>query len=421
MGAPAVVNLAVFSCWSVTVVAVLVQYLRRGSWKLREDEDAKWLALARKARGTNDVACIVPLGRRDYVLGASAQVDVERVFGERGASAEIAALRKLCEKRRRPALVETAYVVSRSKEYRTGLACREFLLASEFFTRSTRLVFFSESEGCSKKVTLGELLPHSRADWTSKDFAVYARLAQEPIATQFSTLRREHRDLAFRCYEAAAQTVVTNGSEGLLRFGAAVLFDDGSLKSAQQWHTPLLDPVFAVAPFLERRRKSRFVVLCVVDSWGVAHAPFALGRSILLDLGIAHKTFVCLHDDGLRVRLVPALDLVPHTPLLGKNDDGGGGDVTRVVVDTSSSFPVLRKRVRALPKKGTSPLARSPSTDLPRCAKTTKRGLPPRAPSKSFPAPELRSSSVVITASWIAAAADGDRDSSDDAVAVAQQ
>ena len=286
-----VVSVTTQVLWGVTAMALALQWMRN---RAKRQEDAWWLDLAESKRGAKRVACVIPVGS-SYVIGTSC--DAER--STCSDDAERVALGK-CEK-----TIKVIYVSSLDSDYSPKLETVEALLGSPLTTRETRI------QTKSQNATLDELLPYSHADWTPRDFEKRGQDVKE-IPKPFALLTGKARDLAFRCYEAASiKCCVTDD----VRFGVAVLFDDGTMKSCHQWihGRTRVDPVALIAPALEK--PSRFLILAVVDNYGVAHAPFALARAILADFRILHKTVVCVHDDNdFHLRLVPATDLLFDPP-----------------------------------------------------------------------------------------------------------
>ena len=101
-----------------------------------------------------------------------------------------------------------------------------------------------------------------------------------------------------------------------MRYGAAVVFGDGSVATARQFkaleYGCTLDPVGQLATAVADRDAAP-VALALVDQLGVAHAPFAAGRAFLCEHGHG-SVEVVFHDDRGGIGTCPASDLAPAPP-----------------------------------------------------------------------------------------------------------
>jgi len=105
-----------------------------------------------------------------------------------------------------------------------------------------------------------------------------------------------------------------------IKYGACVVFDDGSTASASQKkaleYGCSLDAVCQLCEAIDERRNTdgrQPVVLCMADQFGVAHAPFAPARAFLVEHGFSDAK-ILFHDEHAVLRTVRAGELLPAIP-----------------------------------------------------------------------------------------------------------
>lgn len=319
-------------CLSLCVFAfggalLCARVLRR---KRRPHSDLYWLRLAEKARVARRwppsqsafrVVCVLPLpdgavyGFNDEAWNLPAAICAER-----------AAFLQLAN-RNDELTIDSVYIVCDAKTPITsGTLCREYMYSSRFTRPETRIVtasFGRDGTVATLEATLAELWP-----WPSP----YARLS----ASQQCTLGRRlaallappSDDLARQCYDAARAACRDDDKSDLhpIRYGAAAVFRDGSTRASRQWkaleYGASLDPIGLLAPALEAERcnGNPALIVAMVDDFGVAHAPFARGRALLVEHGFARVAVIC-HRVSLRSGdlsaepvMVPASELTPLVP-----------------------------------------------------------------------------------------------------------
>ncbi|KAH8070718.1 hypothetical protein JL720_11723 [Aureococcus anophagefferens] len=146
-----------------------------------------------------------------------------------------------------PTEVACVYIVcDASRPITPGLLCREFMYSSPFCEPATRVVTASPGLRVRIETSLAELLPRA---------SPYARLnAREQKEWALSrTLEVPTGGPARRAYDAALGAAKGDGRDDLhpVRYGAAVVFCDGSVATARQFkaleYGCTLDPVGQLA------------------------------------------------------------------------------------------------------------------------------------------------------------------------------
>eukprot|EP00966_Prymnesium_polylepis_P138061 3189959-Prymnesium_polylepis.1 len=99
-------------------------------------------------------------------------------------------------------------------------------------------------------------------------------------------------------------------------FGAAVVFADGSKATSWQKkaleYSCSLDAVCQLAQAIETSA-SKPAVLCMVDQYGVCHAPFAPARAYLVEHGFSDVRLL-VHDTEGGFHTPTADELMPTLP-----------------------------------------------------------------------------------------------------------
>jgi cytidine deaminase len=210
-----------------------------------------------------------------------------------------------------------------------GMLCREFMLAHPACEPDTKVAACGADGSTIYRTTLGELLPHAspytrlnRGEQVAFGEAATAALERPPPDTPQG-----------KAYHAASAACAGDARDELhpVRYGAAIVFSDGSTHSVSQLkaleYGCTLDPVGLLAPGIQAKVKAgvRPTVVALVDQWGVAHAPFAPGRAYLSEYGCGDVQVV-VHDfagpGGGTLSTPLAATLAPSPPAF---DTFGGG------------------------------------------------------------------------------------------------
>lgn len=208
-----------------------------------------------------------------------------------------------------------------------GALCREYMLSSPWTTSTTRIIM----EGRRRKSTrmersLADLYPFA---------SVYTRRRREAQAEEGA--RRAERVAPSNShlssppntddYESAALRGAVSASAGdsrmdlhPIKYGACVVFDDGSTACASQKkaleYGCSLDAICQLCQAIDERRNTdgrQPAVLCMADQFGLAHAPFAPARAFLVEHGFSDAK-ILFHDENTRLRSVKAGELLPAIP-----------------------------------------------------------------------------------------------------------
>lgn len=304
-----------------------LRFLRR---KRRPNNDLYWLQLAEQARlarrwppsqSAFRVVCVLPVPEGViYGFNDEAWNLPAAICAERAAFLQLAS-------RNDELTIDSVYIVCDAKTPITsGTLCREYMYSSRFTRPETRIV--TASFGCNGSVatleaTLAELWP-----WPSP----YARLSasqQYRLGQRLAALLAPPRDsLGRQCYDAARAACRDDDKSDLhpIRYGAAAVFRDGSTHASRQWkaleYGASLDPIGLLAPVLEseRRNGNPALIVAMVDDFGIAHAPFARGRALLVEHGFAQVAVICHRvslqrgDLSAEPVMVPASELTPFVP-----------------------------------------------------------------------------------------------------------
>jgi cytidine deaminase len=317
--------------------------------------------------------------------------------------AERAALVQL-RRLREPKIMKVVVVTDSAVPIAPGLLCREFLsshcapdtpivIANNFApaTPAGAAVDGSAAPGPIMVVkALKDIFPYPYAYRTVRrglqaryamDFCTVIRAAAESGAGSAiepdAQSAPEASDDAARARERAREEAlvelakeVAAGSNGAqlqllhpLQFGAACLFDDGSVETAHMLkgleYGCTVDPVSLLIREMCLRRDSNMihahrtgaaggaaamaaqyrsaaapVCLAMVDQFGVAHAPFAPARALLVEHGFEDCSVLYHSDSGALLRL-SASELAPNRAI---TEDGGGDNGTRSLL-CSDFFP----------------------------------------------------------------------------------
>ncbi|DBA00317.1 TPA: hypothetical protein N0F65_001512 [Lagenidium giganteum] len=254
--------------------------------------------------------------------------------------------------------VRKVYIVSDADVCLTpGTLCREFLSSSAYFTRSTP--FISRATKCKPCITtLEELYPFpnvydrvKRDDVLqyAQDFCDRAVAHQhgacEPavnpgcehsafVAQQLQLMSVDEQKL----YLAALAATVNDKRDDLypVRYAAAVLFRDGSIRVSWQHKTleygSSLDAISKLIPFIEEKHAPNLVVkhtedanaadainasepllIAQVDQFGILHAPFARVRAYFFEFDFK-DLHVLVHDRLGQLNRVNMGMLVSESP-----------------------------------------------------------------------------------------------------------
>ncbi|CAE7619802.1 gltB, partial [Symbiodinium pilosum] len=125
---------------------------------------------------------------------------------------------------------------------------------------------------------------------------------------------------------AAAGLAATQGKQTTiypLVFAAAVGFEDGAICSAAELkgieYGCTVDAVSLLLPELVRARKEGQpppAAIVQVDNYGLAHAPFAAARSLLIEHGFGDVLLIAHSDEAKWTEPLPAKEALPHANFL---------------------------------------------------------------------------------------------------------
>ncbi|CAJ1415503.1 unnamed protein product [Effrenium voratum] len=203
-----------------------------------------------------------------------------------------------------------------------GPLCREFLTA--VCDPSVEIVATGAGgSGTPAPVAvaaLGELLPLP---------SLYRKCGQEAAGTQAQRLslkaevpqeeemKKAYQEALQLAQKQEAQTVVYP-----LVFAAAVCFEDGTVATASELkgieYGCTVDAVSLLMPELIRARAKQLAakVVVQVDNHGLAHAPFAGARSLLVEHGFGHVLMAAHGDEGQWLKPISAKESLPKMQIL---------------------------------------------------------------------------------------------------------
>jgi cytidine deaminase len=246
--------------------------------------------------------------------------------------------------------IYNVYIVSDAETCLTpGTLCREFLSSSPYFSDETPFIF--RARNCSPcTTTLKHLYPfpsiYSRiARRDIIDFAKRFRLnsiQKSQINNWSLTQELEKKSLSsssfknfivselnpieVRVYKTALEVTKYDCRDDLfpIRYGAAVLFEDGEIRAAWQHKTleygSSLDAVSKLIPFIEEKQlKSPLCsgpqLILGVDQFGILHAPVGRARAYFAEFDHHHKLQFIIHDAQGKLCRVQAKNLVFDSPI----------------------------------------------------------------------------------------------------------
>lgn len=219
-----------------------------------------------------------------------------------------------------------------------GLLCREYLMSNAVF--STPIVLGNCDGTIIQEIELGQLYPYPsiyRCIHRSKLTNFGLNFASKCIS------HKDHSNMAIcAIFDAASACNNFDRLDSLhpLRYSAAVRYADGSIQCAWMMkgveYGCSLDPISQLVSSMERQRHGNGqgtglglvlgvgsagvwddVYMVMVDQYGIAHAPFAQARALLVEHGYGAVKVVIHEEADGGLAIVAAKDLVP---------DGDGGD-----------------------------------------------------------------------------------------------
>lgn len=215
--------------------------------------------------------------------------------------------------------VVAVYITSDAPHALTpGALCREYMYSSPWTTPSMPIHMEGEDGPPSRQSgTLAQLWPLA-SPYTQLDRAGQVSSGR---ALQGKIAGALHADLVTEealVYRAAAAACTADGRTDVhpVSYGAAVLFADGNVAAASQVKATeygcSLDALCQLAPAVASAQ-SRPKLFCMVDHFGVLHAPFSAARAYLIEHGHGEAT-VLVHDELGTLHRPRACELMPSTP-----------------------------------------------------------------------------------------------------------
>lgn len=268
-------------------------------------------------------------GSRQYVIGTN---DEPGGFIGGSICAERAALVQL---RFLPnaKVIKIVIVTDNEKPISPGMLCREFMAGHSSISWDAPIVLAGTERSSDAgynitKTTLRQLYPYP---------SPYARLTASQANDFGSSFKETEREKRTSLSESVVESLMSSACKSSLKdtltnlhpiqFGAAVLFENGTIEVAHQQkaleYGASLDAVSQLVPHIDQSL-ARPVALVQVDSFGIAHAPFAPARAFLSEHGYGDCR-VLIHsynqDDSPsnldQIVDVPASDLAPDAPDMG--------------------------------------------------------------------------------------------------------
>jgi len=205
-----------------------------------------------------------------------------------------------------------------------GVLCREYLMSSA--DPNTVIVMGNCDSSIVRETTLSYLFPfpYLYRYWHRKSVISNANIFSNQIKTRIKDYGNVHVETLF---DEAMKCNKNDKFDSLhpVRFSAAVMFSDGTVRTAWQMkgleYGCTIDPVTQLIRDMEFYRISTedehsedngvlVDYLLMIDQWGICHAPFAQARGLLNEHGFKYVKCV-IHDDLGDVHIVPVSSLVP--------------------------------------------------------------------------------------------------------------
>ena len=162
------------------------------------------------------------------------------------------------------------------------------------------------------------LLPSLYRGRSQKDAKSFAEeLATKVKAPEKESLLKAYKEALSLAQEQKSQTVVYP-----LVFAAAVCFEDGEVAVASELkgieYGCTVDAVSLLIPAMQRKRANQKTptVVAQVDNFGVAHAPFAAARSLLIEHGFGDVLIAAHGEDGEWLPSIAVKESLPHADFL---------------------------------------------------------------------------------------------------------
>ena len=237
------------------------------------------------------------------------------VCAERAAFLQLAALAE-----GRTIRVTGVHITTDSENAITpGALCREYMASSRFTTDNLTIVMEAHTGPASRMTrALGYFWSHG---------SPYTRLDREGQVAAGERLQARvgAAGAALAGAEGKAWRAACDASAGddrsdlhPIAYGAAVVFEDGSVASACQKkaleYGCTQDAVCQLAPQIAAS-KSRPLVVCQADQYGVCHAPSAVARAYLAEFGFGSARILA-HDGEGTLSKPSAEELMPGMPMI---------------------------------------------------------------------------------------------------------
>lgn len=197
-----------------------------------------------------------------------------------------------------------------------GPLCREFL-TSTCSPQAEIVATGADGKWVSQPLRNLLTLPSLYRGRSQKDATTLAAdLAQKVTAPEEESLATAYKEALTLAKEQKGQTVVYP-----LVFAAAVRFEDGEVAVASELkgieYGCTVDAVSMLIPAMQRKRgQSMPLVVVQVDNFGLAHAPFAAARSLLIEHGFGEVAIAAHGEDGKWLAAMKVKESLPHADFL---------------------------------------------------------------------------------------------------------
>jgi len=226
--------------------------------------------------------------------------------------------------------IDAVYIVTDSERPITpGLLCREYMMSydkSELDPNVFEIhIAGTKNDGCVNvdtilEMTLPQLFP-AMSIWAGRRISYVMKLTNDELRIDLTC-----SDPAFsEMYDVAFERSKQKASEFFaLTYTACIQFGDETIDIATQVvameYGCSLDAIGMLANSIIKKQGENIQLtkVVMVDSLGVVHAPFAVGRSFLGE-HTDNEAVVFYHDEEFKIKTINVLDLVPAPPDFGSD------------------------------------------------------------------------------------------------------